>query len=57
MFILAQTYWNEITAILNRMGKDKNDFTDDQIFKMVAESIEFPIEFGRLNIIYYISNL
>ena len=43
MFILAQTYWNEITAMLNRMGKDKNDFTDDQIFKMVAESIEFPI--------------
>lgn len=42
MFILVQTYWNEITGMLNKMGKRKEDFTDDQIFKMVVESIVPP---------------
>lgn len=42
MFILAQTYWNEIIGMLNKMGKCKEDFTDSQIFKMVAENIEPP---------------
>ncbi len=42
MFILAQTYWNEITGMLNKMGKSKDDFTDDEIFKMVAERIAPP---------------
>lgn len=39
MFILAQTYWNQITGMLNKMGKDKSDFTDDEIFSMVAKNI------------------
>jgi hypothetical protein len=42
MFILAQTYWNQITGMLNKMGKRMDDFTDDEIFKMVAERITPP---------------
>ncbi len=42
MFILAQTYWNDITSMLNKIGKRKENFTDSQIFKMVAESINPP---------------
>lgn len=43
MFILAHTYINEIYGMCNNMGRNLNDFTDDEIFKMVAERIIPPI--------------
>ena len=39
MFILAKTYWNEITSMVNKLGKRKEDFTDNQIFRMVSQNI------------------
>jgi hypothetical protein len=41
MFILAQTYWNEINSLVRSKGFRIEGLTDSQIFKMVAENIEY----------------
>jgi hypothetical protein len=39
MFILTQTYGNEICGLCNKLDINRDTLTDDQIFKMVAERI------------------